>query len=186
MKRILAALALFVCGNATAELPGELFAATFIGKGNMDIGSEYTLDGYDETSNYMAIGAQAGYRFASNIAVSLYFFNTLSGGTFFQITDDYRVIEEGIQIGYTFDLHKHLKITPKIGRGYWTLKVKEGLLFSGEVIEEQEFKGNDSFWQLQVEVPFNRLFQMYLSYEQKNYEFGQAARTDLGFKFEFL
>lgn len=186
MKRILATLALIACGNAAADLPGDFFAAPFVGHGSIDVDSEYTLSGLDFSSSYSALGVMTGYRFKSGVSLAAFHFTTLTANTVFRIVDDYQLRETGALVGYTFNVHERLKVTPMAGFGDWTLKAHEGTFFYGEEIEKREIRGSDTFWRIQAELPFNRVFQMYLSYQQQNYDFGHSDRTDLGFKLEFL
>lgn len=178
---VLGALAYF----HAAAFGGEFFVSVDGGRSELDLETQYLLEGDNDST---VLGASAsvngGYITDINIVLS----GSHSGSTsdaLFGGDDDYELYETRLMIGYQFIVAKHFRIVPNIGVSRWRLTVREGALFNPGEEEKHHYKGTERFGQLNLEFPVNDLVVVYASFSKGSYDFGTAEALRTGVKFEF-
>ncbi len=162
----------------------DFFVMPELGYGHISFNEGYTLEDFDDSSNFNEIKCVLGMSFESNIVVGG---GVSSAGNFqfYGANDHYSVFQYMGLLGYSFDLAPKLKIMPMIGVSSWRLTLEEGAFLNPGPEETLEKDGADYFGRINFEVPMTDLFQLNFSYHAGAYDFGDLHSFSVGGKFTF-
>ncbi len=163
---------------------GDFYVSVDGGESTLDMKKEYVVDaGYADIDGLSA-SVGGGYVTDTNVVIGVNLSGTTSD-TLLGATDDYELYESKLTLGYQFNIAKHFRIVPSVGVSRWKMTTREGVIFNSGPEDKLYYKGSDSFGQINIDFPINRLVVVSGTFTKGRYDFGTAEAMRVGVKFQF-
>ncbi len=162
----------------------DFYLTPGIGRGEIDIKSEYSFSGESDSNYNFGFGGTLGYEFDSNLLIEGNFYRSETDSIFNAI-DSYRFSQTRFLVGYAFDVAAKFRIIPKVGYSSWELDGEEGELFNPGDEARSSIDGDTTFAQIDFEFPIRDWFSINASYTNTHFDFGKAQALHAGVKFKF-
>lgn len=182
MKRIIGICALAL--HCSPLYAGKTVLMPELGRSELDMHANYSVSELAKHDVGVTINFLAGYKFSSNVIVAATHSYTDSN-LLFGAGDHYQLYDIGAVAGYSFDIAALFRIVPMVGWSYWKLQSTEGELFNPGPEERFDYRGNNFYWRLNIELPISSVVQLNLAYVNGDYDFGRLQSKRFGVKFEF-
>ncbi|WP_053980726.1 outer membrane beta-barrel protein [Marinagarivorans algicola] len=164
---------------------GEVILGFDIGQNKMRFEDDFIVaDTEDGNHTAFSLSYVAGYHFANDIVAEANLVYS-SNINILNAFDRYSLYELKGLVGYSFTLNQALTLVPMIGFSKWDLDTKEGALLNSGPEAEENFDGIDVAYKLRLNLAFDSLTMMSLSYAITEADFGRTQAVQVGLLFEF-
>lgn len=162
---------------ADASSMGEFQISPRIGKSTLDIKSNVQADGRSTDVDTLATGVALGY--VSPFGLMAEGGYTKQGNwDWFGATDEYKLTEYSLAIGWQIDTPHGFRIVPKVGRTRWDLFSKQytfaDVTTVGRREDERTIRGYDDFWELTLQKKVSQSIALGVTYKDNRYDFGNV------------
>lgn len=172
-----AALMLLQAPYVMAADSGEFQISPRIGKSTLDIKADVLADHQAVSVDALATGVTLGY--VSPIGLMAEGGYVKQGNwDWFGATDEYRLSEYSLAIGYQIDTPHGFRIVPKVGRARWDLYSKQDTFSDfttvGSREDERTIRSYDDFWELTLQKKVSASTALGITYKDNHYDFGDV------------
>jgi len=148
-----------------------------IGKTTLDIKSDLLADHKPVSVDTLATGVSLGY--VSPIGLMTEGSYVKQGNwDAFGATDEYRLSEYAVAIGYQIETPHGFRITPKFGRVRWDLYSKENTFDAitniGHRQDQNTIRSYDDFWEVTLQKKIGKSVALGLTYKDNHYDLGNV------------
>lgn len=156
---------------------GEFQISPRIGKSTLDIKGDVLANHEHVDIDTLATGVTLGY--VSPIGLMVEGGYVKQGNwDWFGATDEYKLSEYSLAIGYQFETPHGFRIVPKIGRVRWDLYSKQDTFDDFTIVgnreDERTIRSYDDFWEVTLQKKISKSVALGVTYKDNHYDFGNA------------
>jgi len=183
MNKILAFIPTLLVAIVPYSQATDFFVTAEGGRTDTDFNAGFTADGSTESVYSTVLTGNIGLKLQSFV-LGVGYSNSVSDN-FLNGFDSYTISQKQLFLGYRFKLNDHFRITPQVGMVSWDLTAEEARLFSDKNNRGLKYSGDDTYTQINLEFPVNKLITVVGSLSRTNYDFGSTSSIQAGVIFEF-
>jgi hypothetical protein len=176
-------LAAIVPTSQAAEA-GRFHISPRVGKGEIRIDDTFTVTREREKTDALNVGCVLGYSSPIGLLLEVGAENQRNFD-WFDAEEEFELSQQYVAIGYEFGFAEGWTFTPKAGRARWKLHSEEGQLSNPGPEEEEDVRGYDYFWEVQLSRQLTDKVSLGGAYQEGEFDFGRARSLSFLATFRF-